>query len=329
MQSDQATDPGKKEYHASAHRVDRCKFAVLLPPLFVVSVIACLYAVFVFWHLERLLQLSVPANQRNSDDLLRGQIDAAIFHVLTIMISYCYVMSIVTHPGTVPDTAEWQLDWDQPQHKEQGDLQANEWKRTGERRYCKWCGKYKPDRCHHCRVCKQCILRMDHHCPWIMNCVGYHNYKYFFLLVWYAALACLYIAVSMLASVHRAVNEETRFMDLFMLVFGETLAILMGLLVVLFFSFHIWLMTRATTTIEFCEKSMRGEGSSSSSSGKSDYDLGALRNVSETLGPIPLLWLLPVAMPAGDGTFFHTATKETNRSRSSDYYRDRRSLRES
>merc|ERR1719335_953324 len=83
--------------------------------------------------------------------------------------------------------------------------------RTGDRRHCKWCGKYKPDRCHHCRVCKQCILRMDHHCPWIMNCVGYHNYKYFFLLVWYSALDCVYIAASMLTSVHKAVNEETQF----------------------------------------------------------------------------------------------------------------------
>jgi len=273
-----------------------------------------------------MLQQNVPVEKRNPDVLLRGQVEGALFHLLTFMILYCYISAVITHPGTVPNTAEWQLDWDQPQHKEQGDVAANEWKRTGERRYCKWCGKYKPDRCHHCRVCKQCILRMDHHCPWIMNCVGYHNYKYFFLLVWYSAVDCWYIALSMLTSVHKAVNEETEFTDLFMLVFGETLAILMGFLVVLFFSFHIWLMTRATTTIEFCEKSTKGDGVSG---WKSAYDVGVVRNIFEVLGPTPWLWLLPISFPEGDGTSFFTVDKEVVKSRASGYKRDRRSLRES
>ncbi len=34
---------------------------------------------------------------------------------------------------------------------------------------CKKCLKYKPKRTHHCSVCKTCILKMDHHCPWLNN----------------------------------------------------------------------------------------------------------------------------------------------------------------
>ena len=31
----------------------------------------------------------------------------------------------------------------------------------------------------HCSECGQCIFKMDHHCPWINNCVGGKNMKFF------------------------------------------------------------------------------------------------------------------------------------------------------
>jgi hypothetical protein len=33
-------------------------------------------------------------------------------------------------------------------------------------RYCDKCQAVKPDRSHHCSVCQDCVLKMDHHCPW-------------------------------------------------------------------------------------------------------------------------------------------------------------------
>lgn len=60
---------------------------------------------------------------------------------------------------------------------------------NGEWTYCKRCYIYRPPRAHHCHVCRRCILNMDHHCPWINNCVGEYNQKYF---MQFTAYCCEY-----------------------------------------------------------------------------------------------------------------------------------------
>ena len=62
----------------------------------------------------------------------------------------------------------------------------------GENKDCEKClGKptWKPVRAHHCAECGLCIFKMDHHCPWINNCVGHRNMKYFLQFVFYIMLA--------------------------------------------------------------------------------------------------------------------------------------------
>lgn len=57
---------------------------------------------------------------------------------------------------------------------------------------CMKCHKPKPERAHHCRVCNRCVLRMDHHCPWTENCVGYANTGHFLRFVGSASALCAY-----------------------------------------------------------------------------------------------------------------------------------------
>jgi len=214
------------------------------------------------------------------------------------------------HPGTIPDQDisgedAWeivpQIVVAKDKFVDNLDAVGLEVKRSGDRRTCKWCCKYKPDRAHHCRVCRMCILKMDHHCPWIYNCVGWRNFKYFYLLILYVVLSLHWIVWTMMGTLLDAVNDESSaFLPLFMVLLGESLAIMIGLVMTLFLGFHTYLMCKAMTTIEFCEKSKDPRRSSSL------YTKDLMSNIKAVLGENMLLWFLPFSPPLGDGLQFLT-----------------------
>ncbi|KAF7660003.1 hypothetical protein LDENG_00290230 [Lucifuga dentata] len=70
-------------------------------------------------------------------------------------------------------------------------------------RRCGYCLLQQPMRAKHCQTCKHCVRRFDHHCPWIENCVGERNHRWFivYLLVQLLALLwALFIALSGISS---------------------------------------------------------------------------------------------------------------------------------
>lgn len=232
----------------------------------------------------------------------RSCVELAVFHTVSFAVFYCFLKSIGTFPGTIPDSEEWNMNTEPASIR--GRLR--ETKRDGEIRHCKFCFKYKPDRSHHCRYCEVCVLRMDHHCHFVMNCIGFYNYKYFFCFVVYSLIDLCLIVWNMFETTWWSTREDVPLATMLIFVFGQTFANFLLVLVLCFLIFHVWLMCTGLTTVELMEKR-----AARSSMDSSIYSIGLYENVCAMLGPRPLLWLLPISLPEGNGLDWPIAEPET------------------
>jgi len=163
-------------------------------------------------------------------------------------------------------------------------LEPPNWNRENGRR-CDKCVKWKPPRAHHCKVCKTCVFRMDHHCPWVNNCVGLKNQKYFILFLFYTAAACLMTGLLMLYSLYCWFSSGTRVDDVDL--YATVLCIGAFGASVFFLFFVIDFLTEQIDAIEtnstLVETYKRAHGQPGT----------FFTNFIEVMGP-PSLWLFPV-----------------------------------
>ncbi|KAF9541895.1 palmitoyltransferase for Vac8p [Mortierella hygrophila] len=113
--------------------------------------------------------------------------------------------------------------------------------------WCSKCQHIKPERAHHCRVCKRCVLKMDHHCPWVLNCVGQDNYKFFVLFVFYTSVHCIFILASLIPLYLRFPDDTYAHQ---VQVVGMVIAGVFGFALVVFTITHVRLILINRTTIE-------------------------------------------------------------------------------
>eukprot|EP00521_Asterionellopsis_glacialis_P018034 CAMPEP_0195295066 /NCGR_PEP_ID=MMETSP0707-20130614/16537_1 /TAXON_ID=33640 /ORGANISM="Asterionellopsis glacialis, Strain CCMP134" /LENGTH=494 /DNA_ID=CAMNT_0040356201 /DNA_START=183 /DNA_END=1667 /DNA_ORIENTATION=- len=189
--------------------------------------------------------------------------------------------------------------------------------------FCSYSNQPKAPRSHYDHVTKVLVLNMDHYCPWMFNCVGYLNYRYFLNFLLYVFVGLLYgafltylpfrnMAGSNYVSQAKWIRnhgktdwEKQGLTHMFNMTplpsertavaFAFMLSLSVGIAVACLLGFHLYLVLTAQTTIEFhgnCAK--RKHAKKRKTAWINPYDLGYRSNWEQVYGSGNiLLSLLP------------------------------------
>ncbi|KAL6609219.1 zf-DHHC-domain-containing protein [Neocallimastix sp. 'constans'] len=190
-----------------------------------------------------------------------------------------------------------------------------------EKMWCSHCQSYKPPRAHHCSICKHCILKFDHHCIWINNCVGHRNLPFFIRFLFYISLLFTISFVLLFLLIKGYINFQDRYhselyfpvtnvtplMVIFMLING-ILSFVLYCFILSMALYQIIYLVRNVTRIERIQVSRVAklvERGTLEVSQSYPYDLGLFQNIEQVFGKKYWLWWL-CSKPYGDGTEFPT-----------------------
>eukprot|EP00239_Pterosperma_sp_CCMP1384_P012126 CAMPEP_0197865648 /NCGR_PEP_ID=MMETSP1438-20131217/43781_1 /TAXON_ID=1461541 /ORGANISM="Pterosperma sp., Strain CCMP1384" /LENGTH=167 /DNA_ID=CAMNT_0043484141 /DNA_START=38 /DNA_END=541 /DNA_ORIENTATION=+ len=141
---------------------------------------------------------------------------------------------------------------------------------------------------------------MDHHCVWVVNCVGGKNYKMFLLFLLYGFLTSLYTVCALMPYFLTTLQVHPESDPHSLSPFNAAMVFASGVLDIGFsFSLggfiimHLNLLLRNRTTIEMYEKKQ---------SSPWVYDLGPYKNFQQVFGQRKRSWLIPKIFPEDDCT---------------------------
>ncbi|XP_054717297.1 palmitoyltransferase ZDHHC5-like [Uloborus diversus] len=167
--------------------------------------------------------------------------------VITVFVIVNFTLATFVNPGVIPKATQDEIKGDGLGGPTYQDIEIH-----GVRVRLKWCVTcqfYRPPRCVHCGICDNCIETFDHHCPWVNNCIGRRNYRYFFMfLLW---LSIHMISILGLCSLYIKDHfEDFKKLDTILTI------VIVGIIIVLFIpiigltAYHTILIIQGRTTNE-------------------------------------------------------------------------------
>jgi hypothetical protein len=138
-------------------------------------------------------------------------------------------------------------------------------------RWCATCQIIRPPRSSHCKDCDNCVMRFDHHCPVMNNCIGQRNYHYFFGFITCVMLLAILVLPALFAHFsppeHRkssmrrpgrrpvyvkpASTSPGMSVGSYTLIVGGILVVAAIIFAILLWLYHVFLIVTGKTTKEF------------------------------------------------------------------------------